>query len=645
MKDRQMFQTLEDFFAVAPITHRYQTPDIDYGTDAVAGRRPRTPAHGVCALQRTLQVTQTWQAAVPVHALTWIDPRLDHVVDAQEAAYALDQVCAAVALRPEAARRLDRLVTIGPSDWVGALVFACLLHLLGHEGARFWWQFAAAADSDAAAYCLFLDHARDGEYDDAELWATQLAERDFEPQLRWGRPARLRRTTLPDNLHDHVLDYEDDFLGAIPTPGRQLAAAIRNILRPPAAKTRASRTLAAPSQPTLTDWTWPAPPRPAPANPPSPSREPADDALNLAHQAADIVNLIETHPLGITISGLARRTSIPHEQLTRLLDMLVEEEFAIRLYGSSGVHTPGPALARLAMPGGTRLQIQHTLNLARDTVGAAVYFSRYVDGEVTITQMADGPITPAVHEWVDFRFAAHASAVGKCLLTQLEPDLRLDHLARHKTARLTRRTITNPKALVNRLDRLAPNEPVYDLHEYSLGTVCAAVAINTGAEPACLALSLPHGSAHRLREATAALAAKAVPVLLTLLLSGALPADAPAAEFEDPLIDTTSNVITHAGLSRLHNVFRTPLVAGQPASPAPTPPAAGPHLATEPAGDILYLFGTAPATPLSEQLQLVLPHTYATPAAGTEPQLPHAAPALAWPEQACADERLLVFST
>ncbi|MFD6917291.1 hypothetical protein [Streptomyces virginiae] len=242
MKDRQLFQTLEDFFAVSPITHRYQTPDDGYVHDAAAGRRPRTPAHTVCALQRTLEVTQTWQAAVPVHALTWIDPRLDHVVDAQEAAYALDQVCAAVALRPEAVRQLDRLVTIGPSDWVGALVFACLLHLLGHEGARFWWQFAAAADSDAAAYCLFLDHARDGEYDDAELWATQLADRDFEPQLRWGRPARPRRTALPDNLRAYVLDYEDDFLGAIPTPGGQLAAAIRNLLRPPAAKTSAPHT-------------------------------------------------------------------------------------------------------------------------------------------------------------------------------------------------------------------------------------------------------------------------------------------------------------------------------------------------------------------------------------------------------------------
>ncbi|MFD9458550.1 hypothetical protein ACFWBC_36390 [Streptomyces sp. NPDC059985] len=84
--------------------------------------------------------------------------------------------------RHQPARRpaqLDRLAFASPTDWHGPFVFACLLHLLGREeGARFWWQFAAGADSALATHCLFLDHARSGEYHDAELWAHRAAHRD-----------------------------------------------------------------------------------------------------------------------------------------------------------------------------------------------------------------------------------------------------------------------------------------------------------------------------------------------------------------------------------------------------------------------------------------------------------------------------------
>ncbi|GAA3076368.1 hypothetical protein GCM10020254_20400 [Streptomyces goshikiensis] len=88
-----------------------------------------------------------------------------------------------------------------------------------------------------------------------------------------------------------------------------------------------------------------------------------------------------------------------------------------------------------------------------------MYLSRYAEGEVLITQMADGPGTPPVREWVDFRAAAHASAVGKCLLTQLDHDGRADHVARHRPARLTPRTITDSRTLFSALDAVAPGAP------------------------------------------------------------------------------------------------------------------------------------------------------------------------------------------
>lgn len=154
----------------------------------------------------------------------------------------------------------------------------------------------------------------------------------------------------------------------------------------------------------------------------------------------------------------------------------------------------------------------------RDQVGAAVYLSRYVDGEVSVTQYAAGPSAPAVHEWVDFRCSAHATAVGKSLLTQLDHDGRRDHLARHRMARLTSRTITSDKLLLSRLAAQPPTAPVLDLQEYAVGTVCAAVPVRAGSAVGCLALSLPTEQAHRLRRAVAGLGRNCAPVLLALAI-------------------------------------------------------------------------------------------------------------------------------
>uniref|UniRef100_UPI0038694301 IclR family transcriptional regulator domain-containing protein n=1 Tax=Streptomyces xanthophaeus TaxID=67385 RepID=UPI0038694301 len=167
-------------------------------------------------------------------------------------------------------------------------------------------------------------------------------------------------------------------------------------------------------------------------------------ALHKARLAHRVIRYLEQHPVGVQEREISAAVDLPSSALGPVLVMLCEEEFAITL--ATGVYGPGPALDRLSSPGGLSLQLQHTLSLARDTVGAAVYRSRYVDGEVAITQVADGPLAPRVNEWVDFR-AAHASAVGKCLLTQLPRELRADHLTRHGTARLTHRTITHPQLL------------------------------------------------------------------------------------------------------------------------------------------------------------------------------------------------------
>ena len=237
----------------------------------------------------------------------------------------------------------------------------------------------------------------------------------------------------------------------------------------------------------------------------------------------DALRVLETvarHSTGVTEAELARHTGIGPERLTGLLRMLRREGYVEQI--ADGAYVTGDALARLGSAQGReqalRDNLQHTLDRLRDSVGAAVYISRYIDGEVKIDQFAAGPATPVVNEWVDFRFSAHATAIGKSLLGQLDHNGRRDHLSRHKMARLTSRTITNDRVLLSRLESQPPTVPHLDLQEYAVGTVCAAVPITAGSSVGCLALSLPVEHAHRLRQAADALNRNAAPVLLSLAI-------------------------------------------------------------------------------------------------------------------------------
>ncbi|MGW1075669.1 IclR family transcriptional regulator [Streptomyces sp. NPDC002537] len=242
--------------------------------------------------------------------------------------------------------------------------------------------------------------------------------------------------------------------------------------------------------------------------------------LHSVQYALRVLEAVAGRPAGVTESHIARETGLPARHLTPLLLMLRREGYVQRL--PDGAYAVGDVQALTASGRdrelALRTRLRQSLSALRDSVGAAVYLSRYIDGEISITEYADGPQTPKVHEWVDFRSAAHASALGKCLLTQLDHDDRRDHLSRHRTARLTSRTITSEKVLLRQLDARPATVPVLDLQEYAVGTVCAAVPMTAGRSVGCLALSLPLDRAHRLRHAADTLNRRAAPLLLSLAL-------------------------------------------------------------------------------------------------------------------------------
>lgn len=253
-------------------------------------------------------------------------------------------------------------------------------------------------------------------------------------------------------------------------------------------------------------------------SPRSPKR--ASKAYRSVQDALRVLEAVSRRGSGATATLIGRDTGLHPDRLAALLEMLRVEGFVECL--ADGAYVTGETLSLLGSSLNSEFAIknhlQQTLDRLRDSIGAAVYIGRYVDGEITVTGVADGPENPRVNEWVDFRSTGHASAVGKSLLAQLDAPGRREHLSRHRPARLTSRTITDEQLLFSTLDSQAPTVPVLDVQEYAVGTVCAAVPITAGKSVGCLALSLPLQHAHRLYEAADTLTRGATPVLLSLAI-------------------------------------------------------------------------------------------------------------------------------
>ncbi|MFE2879213.1 IclR family transcriptional regulator C-terminal domain-containing protein [Streptomyces roseus] len=245
-------------------------------------------------------------------------------------------------------------------------------------------------------------------------------------------------------------------------------------------------------------------------------------------RAQDMLHLIAQAD-GISTREVTRRSGLSFTAATRLLHWLRGQQL---IESIAGEHHPGPRLKLTTTPGHEHALVRVTLDELCEQLGAAVYYSRYADGELAVVTSAFGPDAPPVVEGVPFPEVAHASAVGKSLLAQLDFAGRMDHLARYKPRALTGRTITDPRQLFAELDVHGPQAGQFDLLEYSDKEVCAAFPLATPGRAACIALSLPAQLHPRLLETAHTLSQNSASFHLALLLAANAdtnPASRPAA--------------------------------------------------------------------------------------------------------------------
>ncbi|MFG2682029.1 IclR family transcriptional regulator [Streptomyces sp. NPDC048392] len=214
--------------------------------------------------------------------------------------------------------------------------------------------------------------------------------------------------------------------------------------------------------------------------------------ISSVQRAFRLMEAVGAHEGGAPAKQLARETGLALGTTYHLLRTMVHDGYVRRL--EDGTFVLGERLG--ALHAGSRDQaalsrVRPTLTELRDGLSAAAYLTFYEDGEIRVAEIVDGPRAPRVDLWVGFEDAAHATALGKSVLRELDGEARADYLSRHVMNDLTPRTITYRAELLRRLDTAAAQGPaVTDVEEYRLGTACVAVPVRQGDTIGSLGISL-----------------------------------------------------------------------------------------------------------------------------------------------------------
>lgn len=212
--------------------------------------------------------------------------------------------------------------------------------------------------------------------------------------------------------------------------------------------------------------------------------------IGSVQRALRLVDIVANAPRPLPTKMLAAATGLTAGTTYNLVRTLVHEGYLAtepdglvlgqRFPSFQGqIDTRGVFLAR----------VRAALRDVTDEVGATAYLSRFDDGEVHLVDIVDATHNPRVELWVGLHSGAHATALGKQILADLDKSDRLDYLSRHSLEELTPRTISDRQTLLMQLEH-SPGW-VVDEEEYSVGSTCVAVPVIAPNLTASLAISLP----------------------------------------------------------------------------------------------------------------------------------------------------------
>ncbi|MEJ1159151.1 IclR family transcriptional regulator [Prosthecomicrobium sp. N25] len=218
--------------------------------------------------------------------------------------------------------------------------------------------------------------------------------------------------------------------------------------------------------------------------------------MKSAGRVLDLVEILVASEQGLTFTDLLRRTGFPKSSLHALLDVLTQRSYAhfdqrtnryslgIQVWQNGQAYLRSRSIVREAgdAMGGIGRELNETVQLACLDGTENVYLAK-VDSTHPLRLQSE----------VGARLAAHATGLGKALLSGLPDDeIRRRHAGR-PLVRMTPNTITSLDALLAEAARIRATGFSVDDEEYTPGLVCVAVPVrdSTGAVVVALSVAVP----------------------------------------------------------------------------------------------------------------------------------------------------------
>lgn len=211
-------------------------------------------------------------------------------------------------------------------------------------------------------------------------------------------------------------------------------------------------------------------------------------------RALRIVEAVADAGDGVTAKALARRLGTPLPTVYRVLGVLVEEGYLVRLHAVRGY---GLGYRVVDLFHGLTDQVvppqpvRELLAELHAGIGAASYLVLLRETDVVVAHADSCSAHPGIADLrVGEPVPAHATALGKAVLAHLDPGSLGDVLARSGMPALTGHTITDRRLLDRELLRVRAAGVAVEVEEYSRGTAGIALPVTVGRRVAAFGVSV-----------------------------------------------------------------------------------------------------------------------------------------------------------
>ncbi len=217
-------------------------------------------------------------------------------------------------------------------------------------------------------------------------------------------------------------------------------------------------------------------------------REPGAEPPNLVQSVSRALRILEAvgrEPSGLSVKQIATRCDMSATSAYHLVRTLHYEGYLTRL--GDGAYTTGLEVAdrfrELVNAFRGPNEVAEVLRRAAWESGYSHFLGSFIDKRIVVTAVAEGRNTPHLEDLVPgFDEGAHATALGKALLTTLSPLQRRQYLEDQGLRRFTRNTLVSPQTIDADLARGERIGMQVEVAQFRPDVACGAVLIRNHRE-------------------------------------------------------------------------------------------------------------------------------------------------------------------